>query len=240
MRKIIARLNSGYYNYLLIFLVLLFAFRPYNQGMYYVATWKFFFTCTIFTAIFNCKHQRRVKIAAIILAIPALIFAWMELFFVEEVFFILNFLVTIGFLAITTSSILSTVLLHARVKLETLKGVVCVYFLIGFLFAYVYYLIEFFIPGSFHLIQRDVSFETFSRNFSQMMYFSFITLLTIGFGDISPLLDLSQTAVVIEGIIGQFYIAILVARIVAVYAFYTDKKLLKDTLLYFQRQKPKR
>ncbi len=58
------------------------------------------------------------------------------------------------------------------------------------------------------------------------MYFSFVTLLTIGYGDITPLQAISQTFVILEGIIGQFYIAILVARIVSVYSLMQDKELL--------------
>ena len=55
------------------------------------------------------------------------------------------------------------------------------------------------------------------------MYFSFVTLLTIGYGDITALKDLAQTCSILEGIAGQFYIAILVSRLVAVYSFYEHK-----------------
>jgi voltage-gated potassium channel len=224
------RFSSGYYNFLLLFLIFLFAFRPYEQGLIYIAIWKSFFTCTFFTAIFNVKHHRNVKISAVILAIPTLGFSWLELYYSSPWFFIGNVLFTIIFFMVCTASILVDVILHAKVTMETLRGVVCVYFMIAFLFAYIYYLIEYIIPGSFHLIHRDASFTTFSRNLSQMMYFSFVTLLTIGFGDITPILNFSQTAVVIEGIIGQFYIAILVARIVAVYSLPAERKMLEDIL----------
>ncbi len=60
-----------------------------------------------------------------------------------------------------------------------------------------------------------------------MLYLSFITLLTIGFGDIVPIRDMGQTAVVLEGIIGQFYIAILVSRLVGIYSFNSNKRLLE-------------
>ncbi len=60
-----------------------------------------------------------------------------------------------------------------------------------------------------------------------MLYFSFVTLLTIGYGDITAVKDTAQTAVIMEGIIGQFYIAILVARIVSIYSFFSDKKLIR-------------
>jgi hypothetical protein len=227
-KNLFDRLNSGYYNYLLFSLCILFALRPYEKGILYVGLWKSFFTLTILTAIFNCKHNPWVKKAAIVFAIPALGLTWLELFYPAESLFITSIACTIGFMWICTTSILYDVVLRARVTLETLRGVVCAYFMIAFVFAYMYYLIENLIPGSFHLVYRDSSFITFSRDFSQMLYFSFVTLLTIGFGDVTPLLDLSQTMVVLEGIIGQFYVAILVARIVSVYSFYSDKRLLKN------------
>lgn len=231
------RLNSGYYNYLLLFLVILFALRPYEQSVSYIVIWKIFFTCAILTAIFNCKHHHGVKVTAIILTIPMLTFSWLELSNPLEPFFIINVLCTIGFLGVCASSILFDVILHAKVTLETLRGVVCGYFMIAFMFAYIYFFIEYLIPNSFHLIHRDISFTTYSRNLSDMMYFSFVTLLTIGFGDITPLLDLGQTTVVIEGIIGQFYIAILVARIVSVYSFFAEKKLVEDVMKKSRRRK---
>lgn len=232
------RLNSAYYNYLLVFLVLLFAFRPYETGIFYIAIWKLFFTSVFFMAIFNIKHHRGVKRGAIILAIPTILFTWMELFFISKTFFIGNVICTIAFLSVCATSILFDVILRAKVTLETLRGVVCAYFMIAFVFAYTFYLIEYLVPGSFHLIDHDTSFITYSRDLSQMMYFSFVTLLTIGFGDITPLKNFSQTFVVIEGIIGQFYVAILVARIVAVYSFVADKRLV-EMVLESQEEKKK-
>ncbi len=223
----VRRLNTGYYNYLILFLVILFAFRPYDKGIAYLAIWKTVFTITLFTALFNCKHRYKVKIIAAVFAVPTFVFSWLELAYTSEVTFILNVVFTLGFLWVCTASILYDVIMNAKVTLETLKGVVCAYFMFAFFFAYLYYLIEFLLPGSFNLLVRDVSFVTYSRNLSQMMYFSFITLLTIGFGDITPLRDIAQSCVIMEGIVGQFYVAILVARIVSVYsmyAIYADRK----------------
>lgn len=227
IQRFFKRFNNGYYNYLLIFLLLLFAFRPYKDGFIYVAIWKFALTGVFIASIFNCKHHRSVKTIAIVLAIPTIILGWAELFHHHYDIYIPSVALTIAFMWVCTLSILYDVLLRAKVTLETLRGVVCVYFMIAFVFAYMFYLIEYLIPDSFHLIHPDAPFISNSRTLGQLMYFSFITLLTIGFGDISPLKDLSQTFVVIEGIMGQFYIAILVARIVSVYSFFSDKALLR-------------
>lgn len=222
------RLHQGYYNYLLFLFIILFTFRPYESSMLYVAIWKSFFSCAFIAAIFNCRHNHRVKIISIVLAIPALICSWLELFFLNDPLFIATILLTIAFMSICTTSIVHDVIMRAKVTLETLRGVICAYFMVAFVFAYAYYFIEYLIPGSFHLLERDISFVTYSRNLAQLMYFSFVTLLTIGFGDITPLKEIGQTAVVIEGIIGQFYIAILVARIVSVYTLFGNKKLIKE------------
>lgn len=220
--------TGGYYTYLLFFLCLVFAIRPYNQGLGYLVFWKFFITFAFLSAIFNCRHHRKVRITAFILAFPTLFFGWYELFYPSNTMFVITIVLAIVFMALCTTSTLHDVIRRARVTLETLRGIVCAYFMIALVFAYVYYLIEFLVPGSFHLLVRDTAFVTHSRLLSQMMYFSFVTLLTIGYGDITPLLDLSQTAVVLEGIIGQFYIAILVARIVAVYSISSDKRLVQQ------------
>lgn len=63
--------------------------------------------------------------------------------------------------------------------------------------------------------------------FSNMLYFSFVTLLTMGYGDIVPTKQWGETVAVLEAIIGQFYIAILVARIISVYSFMSGKKFIK-------------
>ncbi|HEX2579056.1 MAG TPA: ion channel [Rhabdochlamydiaceae bacterium] len=226
MKNFFRRILKGYYTYLLLFLFVLFAIRPYEQSLSYLVFWKFFSTFAFLSAIFNCKHHRGVRISAFVLAFPTLLFGWYELFFPSNTLFVITICFAIIFMALCTVSTLYDVIRRARVTLETLRGIVCAYFMIAFVFAYIYYLLEYLIPGSFHLLVRDEFFVTFSRNLSQFMYFSFVTLLTIGYGDITPLLDVSQTAVVLEGIIGQFYIAILVAKIVAVYSISTERELL--------------
>jgi len=228
LNRFFEKMTGGYYTYLLAFLLVLFAMRPYNEGLSYLVVWEFFITLAFFSAIFNCNHHKTVRIFAFILAFPTLFFCWFELFHPSAAIFTMTISFAIVFMTLCTVSTLFDVIRRAKVTLETLRGVVCAYFMIAFIFAYIYYFLEYLSPGSFHLLVRDANFVTYSRDLSQLMYFSFITLLTIGFGDITATLNLSQTMVVIEGIIGQFYIAILVARIVAVYSRIADKQLLRD------------
>jgi voltage-gated potassium channel len=217
---------SGYYNLLLWCIFLLFVFRPYDRGHIYEGIWKVLLTGVLLSSIFNAKHSKPVKILAIFLAIPVVIFSWINLYITVEWVFFLKASLTVAFMLVCTSSIVYDVLLRARVTLETLRGVICAYFLVAFAFAYVYYLIEFLHPGAMFIANKTLTIYNYIDFLSEMLYFSFITLLTIGYGDVVPVHDVAQTTAVIEGIIGQFYIAILVARLVSVYSFLSDKRML--------------
>jgi voltage-gated potassium channel len=217
----------GYYNLLLVFTFLLFIFRPYNRTELYLAVWKLCLAGTILSSIFNCHHRKVVKWIASGLAIPSVILSWVNLIHPSEVIFVSNAVTTILFMFVCVASILYDVVLRAHVTLETLRGVICAYFMLAFAFAYVYFLIEYMIPGTFMFSRTEVSVFSFTHYISEMLYFSFVTLLTIGYGDIVAVKDVGQTATVLEGVIGQFYVAILVARLVSVYSFYSDKRLIR-------------
>ena len=227
IRKKSLELVTSPYNLLLWALVLLFILRPYDRGPYYEGIWKMVMTVVLVGAVFNCNHSRIIRRMILLLAFPTLIFSWWNLFDLNALIFTGKAVFTILFMVICASSIIYDVLLRARVTFETLRGVICAYFMVAFAFAYVYYLIEYLHPGSIHLANSNISVFTFAAYLSHMFYYSFITLLTIGFGDITPLSDVAQTATVIEGMIGQFYIAILVARLVSVYSFLSDTRMLK-------------
>jgi voltage-gated potassium channel len=218
---------SGYYSVLLIFLFLIFILRPYDRSILYLALWKGCLSLVFFSSVFNCKHSRKIKILVFTLGIPALILPWINFAAAGDAILVINAVFTVLFITCAAGSILYDVILRARVTMETLRGVICAYFMIAFAFAYMYYLVEFIVPGTIHFTGRVISIHNFPHFLSEMFYFSFVTLLTIGYGDITAALNVGQTIAVVEGIIGQFYIAILVARLVSVYSFYSDKKLLK-------------
>ena len=70
---------SGYFSQLLFFLILLFAFRPYDRGIVYISIWQAVFVLVFTSAIFNCNHSKLTKIISTCLGIPALITFWVDL-----------------------------------------------------------------------------------------------------------------------------------------------------------------
>jgi hypothetical protein len=100
------------------------------------------------------------------------------------------------------------------VTTDLILGAVNVYLMIGIGFAFVYGLIEHLQPGSFTGLEELASAP---GQVAYFLYFSFITISTLGYGDISPITPHGMTATYIEAIFGQMYLAILVARLVSMY-----------------------
>jgi voltage-gated potassium channel len=96
-----------------------------------------------------------------------------------------------------------------QVTLDTIFAALSGYYLMGFTWALVYALVDVGITGAFNvsLAADDVIHRAF--------YFSFVTLTTLGFGDITPTHPLTQSLVTTEALVGQIYLVVLVARLVA-------------------------
>jgi hypothetical protein len=104
----------------------------------------------------------------------------------------------------------SRVLHHRRVTHETVLGALCAYVLIGLLFAFVYLAVTEF---------RDEPFFTQPGPHvqSEYLYFSFVALTTLGFGDLSPSVGLPQALTVLEALCGQIFLVTLVSRLVTLW-----------------------
>ena len=91
-------------------------------------------------------------------------------------------------------------------------GAICIYLLMGLIWAMFYLLIAQAIPGAFNGLEQVVWYE----NFADAAYFSFVTLTTLGYGDISPVTPIARFLVYMEAIVGVFYMAILVASLIGI------------------------
>jgi len=102
-----------------------------------------------------------------------------------------------------------------QVTSDAIFGAVCSYLLLGIIWSLFYYAVETASPGSFSIpLPRtaDVSAQRLDRG--ALSYFSFITLATVGYGDVTPVTPLARTLAWIEAVAGQFYLAVLVAGLV--------------------------
>lgn len=97
---------------------------------------------------------------------------------------------------------------HARVTAETLLGAICVYILIGLVFSY--------LDLGYQLASGSSFFaQSGEHGPAAFVYFSFITMTTVGYGDLSPATGLPRTLAVLDALTGQIFLVVLVSRLVA-------------------------
>ena len=103
------------------------------------------------------------------------------------------------------------------VTMDAVLGASCIFVMLGLTFSSAYMLIELLVPGSFSFQALPQSlnnvFGQSSTEF-QLVYFSLVTMTTIGFGDIVPLAPPARSLASIEGLLAQLYLAIIIARLV--------------------------
>jgi len=91
-------------------------------------------------------------------------------------------------------------------------GAICIYLLMGLVWTLSYLFIAQAMPGAFNGLEQVIWYE----NFADVAYYSFVTLTTLGYGDISPVIPIARFLVYMEAIVGVFYMAILVASLIGI------------------------
>jgi len=131
-----------------------------------------------------------------------------------------SLVIVIGFFAV---AILSYVLRSGKVMSDKIYAAICVYLLLGYGFTFVYSLIEELEPGSFTSLITIRPHDLVSR-VMQMRYFSFVTLTSVGYGDIVPHSQMARTVALLEAMFGQFYLVALIGRLVGLHIVHGDPR----------------
>jgi hypothetical protein len=101
-----------------------------------------------------------------------------------------------------------------RVTWHRIQGAIALYVILGLLFAHLYGLLNLLVPDAFGSAPSALSrYAVFHRG--RMLYFSFTTLTTAGYGDIVPLHPVARSLATLEAVIGQLFPATLLARLVS-------------------------
>jgi hypothetical protein len=123
----------------------------------------------------------------------------------------LTYLLPVALLVSATLPVtISRVLHHRRVTYETVLGALCAYVLIGLLFAFLFLAVDDFRNAPFFA-------QPGPHDQGEFLYFSFVALTTLGFGDLSPSVGLPQALTVVEALIGSVFLVTLVARLVTLW-----------------------
>jgi voltage-gated potassium channel len=173
-------------------------------------------TIVFLSAVFALGGRGPMLVLAIVLVAPTLVARWASYsrpdLVSPEVFRGTGML----FLGFVILQFLRFILRAPRVDSEVLCASVAVYLMLGLLWSLLYSLIDWFIPDSFVFNVGPAS-EHSMQDF-QALYFSFITLSTIGYGDIVPVSKVARMLAIVEAVFGMFYVTLLIARLVSLYS----------------------
>jgi Ion channel len=173
------------------------------------------FTLVLISGIYAISRTKRALIIVLFMASVPLILMWLKPYFPTwNVQLTLEIILATYFLVIAIV-VLTKVIKNERVTWEKISAALCVYLLIGMVWAFLYSISEKIHPASFEL--KGVSF-------SQFVYYSMITLCTVGYGDITPLAPFVRALAYVEAITGQFYLTVLVARLVGLHIVHESEQ----------------
>ena len=214
IRKIKTSLDKKY-SYLLIALMATFIFAAFvTRGISQIAL-SFFFLYTMITIVetFSRKpHLFKIYNLIVICSFVLEIIAGLEETGSTALFYTtVGQIIHIFYLSVAIYLIFRDILTSHKVTIDTILGSICIYFLMGILWALMYALCRNFTDDAFSQSLGDQEY------FRTLIHFSFTTLTTVGYGDISPTNSLTRMLSNLQGIIGQMYPAILVSILVSIY-----------------------
>ncbi len=130
---------------------------------------------------------------------------------------LLAFILMMVFFITITYELFSQIIKSKEIKLNIIIAAFNGYLLLGLIFSFLYTLIEAFNPGSIKGLSPGV------EGLQDILYFSYITQVTIGYGDISPVSQLAKNITVLQGLLGQFYLVVIMAILVGKFLIQKDR-----------------
>ena len=152
--------------------------------------------------------RRRTVVIVSVIAVAALLVRWAGWLFPAAGLAVWREISTLASLVTLCYVVLALVLRRGPITTRRIEGAIAVYLLLGFTWAQAYELVALWHPGAFAGALDGEGSQPWT-------YYSFVTLTTMGYGDIMPLHPLARALAVLEALTGQLYLAILLARLVS-------------------------
>jgi len=207
--------SRGKFFYLLISLVFLLLVYPFlEHGSIREAFLSILSAVIPITAIFAVSYNKRNLIIAILLGVPTIAGELIDLFGIELPHAVIVVFALLFYL-FTLITIISYVFRDEEVTGDTIYGAICVYLLIGITWTTIFVLINILQPGSFYINPPNNIDNV--QDWSDFIYYSYATLTTLGYGDITPVTSQARSVGVLETIVGQLYLTILLARLIGLH-----------------------
>ena len=172
------------------------------------------FSLILISGVMALAESRFVTVLAVLLAVATLAVRWVKIFFPGVGLATLDTFLSLSFFGILAGVVLLQVFRKGPITVHRIMGAVVVYLLLGLMWAFAYELIALYQPESFNLGAPPVA-DGGEDITGRLIYFSYITLTTLGYGDITAVHPVARALAMLEAVIGQLFPAILLARLVS-------------------------
>jgi hypothetical protein len=177
-------------------------------------------TITVVAVFLGVFEQRRTRVVALWLGVVTAVTGWSEYALPDDYIPVANAVehsLRMAFLGFAAIVILGDIFKRKLVRVDDVLGAACGYLLAGAAWSNLFQVCEIVYPGSFNgsaaIIGQLANPQERAAVFN---YFSFATLTTTGYGDMTPARGPATAFAMLETIFGQFYIAVLVAQLVGI------------------------
>ena len=209
---------------LLVNQILMFLLYPLAVELDLVRLFRLVLVILLVTAVHSLSDRRKHLRVAVALAIPTAITQVAIVVEQSDRLLLLGTTCALLFVSYVTMIVLRAVLSGGEVTSDRIAGAVVVYLFLGLAWAMLYAVLAILQPGAFDAPAALLVGPAAERTEFGFIYYSFVTLTTLGYGEITPVSSAARTLAWLEAVVGQLYVAILVARLVAleIYASRTE------------------
>lgn len=197
---------------LLVMLVLSMLMNPFVEGTLLFKVVDLTLALTLISAVLACSRDRVRMMAGLGFSLVVLGLSWYRNFSgIEAVSIVYSSLALLFFFYVTAIILIDVFRESTEVSADTICGALAGYLLIGVIWAFAYALLEVLLPGSITGLREEAS----TSGYQQYLGYSFVTLTTLGYGNVLPANAKAESLAAAEAIVGQVYLTVLVARLVA-------------------------
>jgi hypothetical protein len=198
------------YAFLWISFFLLLIIQPFIQGTIGMVIFTGLFSLVLIASVFSVQQAGRFRFIALVIVLVAIVTRWAALLSGSSYLVASSYILASGALGLISLLLFMSIFQITEVTTRTLWEGISIYLLIGLAWANIFAFIDAVAPGSF----QDSLNPGVAMTLPTMIYFSFVTLATLGYGDILPTTQQTRGLVIIEVLMGVLYMAILISRLV--------------------------
>jgi voltage-gated potassium channel len=183
--------------------------------------WRVSISLVMLAALYSLVDKGRVALLwLLLLLVPSFLTNWLGLYMDTRWVVLSDNLSTILYFSLVGYYLARFIMRATVVTSNAIYAALCLYMILAIIWAAIYNLHFVYFDTSFAFSHESVAYlaENPETTFSLFNYYSFVTLTTLGYGDIVPLTNTTQAWVAVEAMVGQFYIAIVIARLISSYS----------------------